>query len=110
MHPLGDDVTNLLQQHRLPETHGYVPDVLLAQAPQFAARIGLGVRIIEEAHQVAFRGKVGLYRRLDADGQDVLFEQERRNIERKWREIAIVAAEQPPVQPDVGHEKRALKS
>ena len=74
VHPLGDDVTYLLEQDGLPETHGDVPDVLLAEAPQLTARIGLGVRVIEEAHQVAFRGKVGLDRRLDADGQDVLLQ------------------------------------
>ncbi len=110
VHPLGDDVPNLLEQDRLPEAHGDVPDVLLAKAPQFAARIGLRVRVVEEAHQVAFRREVGLDGRLDADGKNVLFEQERRDIKRKRREVAVVAAEQAAVQPDVGDQERPFET
>jgi hypothetical protein len=43
MHPLGDDMPNLLEQDRPPETHRDMPDVLLAKAPEFAARIRLRI-------------------------------------------------------------------
>jgi hypothetical protein len=102
-------VTDLLEQHWTPESHRHVPDVLLAEAPQLPAGIGLRVGVVEEAHQVAFRRQVGLDRRLDANRQHVLLEQERRDIEGERREIPVVTAQQPAVEPDVGDQKGALE-
>ena len=93
MHPFGDDMANLLEQHRPPKPHWHMPDVLLTETPELAAGVGLCVRVVEEAHQVALRRQVRLDGRLDADGQHVLLEQKRRNVKAKRREIAVVAAE-----------------
>ena len=54
--------------------------------------------------------QVQLHRRLDAYRQHVLFQQERGNIEGEWREVPVVTAQQPAVQPDVGHQECAVET
>src|SRR5436190_19989623 len=103
-------MADLLQGDGPPQAHRHVPYVLLAKLPELTARVRLHVRIVEKPHQMALCRQVQLHRRLDAYRQHVLFQQERGNIEGEWREVPVVTAQQPAVQPDVGHQECAVET
>ena len=87
-----------------------MPDELFRQSAQFAARIRLGVRVAEAAKDVLLARELRLHRGFNAHRQHVLFKQERRNIEAEGCEVAIVASQQPAIQPDIGDQEGAVES
>ena len=105
--PVDSDRAHVFELDRLPQAKGHLLPVVLRKARVSGRRIRLEVAVVEETHDVALLLRLGLDRGLAADHQQVLRLQVRGQVETKRREVAIVRAQQPAVEPHVGGEERA---